>query len=157
MQARRERERIKRERRQRSEMKHATQQALLSATNEATAKHLSTLLENTENSIARLEAKRRMWKEIEQKQAMAVLSAMSLLSTSEVNTVKNVLPEYSPFRSKRLDAVKNATSIQQDMYRNRSDASETSSYASLNPEKAPEPTYPEKIAILDKMLLFRRM
>ena len=149
MQARRERERIKRERRQRAEMKNATEKALRSATNEATAKHLTTLLANTENSIARLEAKRRFWKEYEQKQAMAVLGAMSLLSTSEVETVKNVLPEYSPFRSNRLESMKNVQSVQRELYGLNS--SENSSYQSFNPPKEPEPTYPEKIAILDKV------
>ncbi|EAY04337.1 hypothetical protein TVAG_069870 [Trichomonas vaginalis G3] len=144
--AKRERERIKRERRQRQEMKAATQEALKAATNEATYKHLSTLLANTESSMARLEANKRMWKEIERNQVMLVLEAMSRLSTTQVDRVKAMLPELSPFRSIRHE-------YKFDVVQNNSDEIEKISpkvQFRENPESI-GPTYADKVMIMDKL------
>ena len=95
--------RILREKERQKGMMTMAKSAMNNATNSEAQKHLNMLMKNTQKSIARLEAKRRMWKDVEKKQVMGALGALSLIddkkstlslrrSISSVNT--------SPFRSK---------------------------------------------------------
>lgn len=105
--AQRERDRLQREQERRRAVALATKNALGSkTTNDPTKKHLQTILENQQLSIARIEAQRRMWLDIERNHMMGVLSAMSLLSTSQYKIVKGVLPSYSPFSSSKVTTLK---------------------------------------------------
>lgn len=77
--------------------------AIKKTTSSEVQSHLCMLMKNTQKSIARLEAKRRMWKEVEKKQVMGALGALSLIDDKKslfslkrsISTVYN-----SPFRSK---------------------------------------------------------
>jgi hypothetical protein len=68
--------------------------------------HLMGVIERSRGSVARIEAQRRMWSEIERNHMMEVLGGMSLLSTSQYRTVRDVLPDYSPFASTRVSVLK---------------------------------------------------
>jgi uncharacterized small protein (DUF1192 family) len=72
-------ERLRAEKRQHKKMAEVTKSALMRPEKQSVRSNLQRLLENTEKSIARIEGKRRMWKEIERKQVFATLSALSLV------------------------------------------------------------------------------
>jgi hypothetical protein len=74
---------VKREKRQQKMVIAAAQTALDKTANTAIRSHLERLLENSQKSVARLEAKRRMWQEIERKQVFAALSALSLVHDTQ--------------------------------------------------------------------------
>lgn len=103
--AQREKKRLQHEEEMRKAVAQVAQNALGKA-NDSTKKHLTSLLEHQQVTIARLEAQRRMWAEIEKNHMMGVLSAMSLLSTSQYKTVREVLPSYSPFSSSKVSTLK---------------------------------------------------
>jgi len=109
-QAQLEKDRIQREEQKRNEVKTVAENALKNVTNLETKQHLDSIIERTQASIARLEAKKKMWAEIEKKNMIEVLSAMSLLADSQVESVTRVLPEYSPFRSNRIDKTRSLSS-----------------------------------------------
>jgi chromosome segregation ATPase len=74
---------VKREKRQQKMVIAAAQMALDNIANNAIRAPLERLLENSQKSVARLEAKRRMWQEIERKQVFAALSALSLVHDTQ--------------------------------------------------------------------------
>ena len=81
------------------DMAKLTESAMKEATNDQAESHLNELLMHQQMSIARLEAQRKMWSEVEKKNIMAVLEAMSLLADSKLATEVKELPKYSPFRT----------------------------------------------------------
>lgn len=102
--AQKEQARIQQEKEIQKRMITIAKSAMTTATNAAAQKHLSTLMENTQHSLARLEAKRMMWKEIEKKQIMGALSALSLIDDKKSliqlkNSFKGI--PNSPFRNFR--------------------------------------------------------
>ena len=84
--AREEQKKLQREARQQKELLELSQHNLTGEKNESVRKHLLTLMENTKKSLNRNEAKRRMWKEVERKQVMGALNALSLIASEPVDT-----------------------------------------------------------------------
>ena len=143
--AQREKERLQREQERRKQIAAVTRNALNNADNEETRKHLTGILDHEHRSIARLEAQRRMWSEIERKHMMSVLSAMSLLATSQYQTVRKVLPDYSPFATSKV------TSMKQVIERSRYFRGEDPIIPAKQPITLSQPTYGDKIAALDRV------
>jgi chromosome segregation ATPase len=75
----------KREKRQQKKVIAVAEMALKGIANTAVRSNLERLLENSQKSLTRLEAKRRMWQEIERKQVFAALSAVSLVHDTQFN------------------------------------------------------------------------
>lgn len=71
---------LKREKQKKKMVLIAAMSAIGSTTDKDVQKHLGKILENTQRSIARLEIKRRKYKEEERKQVYAALSAISLIN-----------------------------------------------------------------------------
>jgi hypothetical protein len=78
--------------------------ALGSAANPETHKYLSSLLDNTKRSLVRLKRRRNMWKEVEKKQMIGALGALSLLQEDSAITFDT--RSTSPFRKYRKLIVK---------------------------------------------------
>jgi chromosome segregation ATPase len=76
---------VKREKRQQKMVIAAAEMALNNIANAAVRSNLERLLENSQKSLTRLEAKRRMWQEIERKQVFAALSALSLVHDTQLS------------------------------------------------------------------------
>lgn len=98
--ARGEQLRLLKEKQKQREVLDVARAALSKAPNEATEKHIRGILENTQRTMIRLEAKREMAKEMEKKHMMAVLGALSLIDEKPVFTFQN--RSFSPFRQNRL-------------------------------------------------------
>ena len=145
--AQREKERLKREEERRRQIAAVTRNALNNVDNEETRKHLTGILEHEHRSIARLEAQRRMWSEIERNHMMSVLSAMSLLSTSQYKTVRKVLPDYSPFATSKVSTIK------QVLERSRYFRGEPDTTPANEPKSSPPRSIPygDKIAALERV------
>ena len=106
--ARAEGMKLTQELRHKDAMLNATQNMLrdTSKLNPSVKKHLETLMMNTQRSIARINALRAKWKEEEAKHYMGALSALSLLEDSQFKVVRDLIPNYSPFkRSARIDSI----------------------------------------------------
>jgi hypothetical protein len=104
--AEQQKQRLEQEKERRLQLAAVTEKARDNAPSAAVRSHLENLLERERVSIARLETQRKMWVEIERNQLMAVLGAMSLLSVSQYQTVRKVLPEYSPFSKTRAAQIR---------------------------------------------------
>ena len=106
--ARGEQLRLLKEKQKQREVLDVAKTALSNAPNEATEKHIRSILENTQRTMIKLEAKREMAKEMEKKHMMAVLGALSLIDEKPVfNFEKRV----SPFRQNRLQIVGPVTRV----------------------------------------------
>jgi hypothetical protein len=81
----------------------STRQIMSKADDTNVRTYLEKLTDHAQQGILRIEARRRRWKEIETKQTLAALAAMSLLA-EERTDVQAVLP--SPFRSVRKERPK---------------------------------------------------
>lgn len=143
--AQNEKERLKKEHQLRKEVREVTRNALQNASSPETTKYLRTLLDNTENGLARIEAKRKMWVELERKQLIAVLSGMSLLSNSYSYIPRSILPEYSPFKSSRVNILKilynrPSNRVNDETFENKDDKNELRS-----------PAYSDKLLVLEKI------
>ncbi|OHT12477.1 hypothetical protein TRFO_17622 [Tritrichomonas foetus] len=145
--AQRENNRLKNEQERRKMVAEVAKNALQNVTSESTKKHLSSILEHQQVTIARLEAQRRMWNEIERNHTMGVLGAMSLLSTSEYKTVRAVLPSYSPFASSKVSTLK---SILKRPLINDNFSAELNRQETKIPSKDMI-TYSDKISVIDKI------
>lgn len=92
-----EMQRITNEQRRKKMMLDKAKSALENSTDPKLSTHLSGILQNTQKSLSRLEANRRMWKEIETKQLMSVLGALSLVDENPTDILKNLrLPVVRP-------------------------------------------------------------
>ncbi|OHT09039.1 hypothetical protein TRFO_22196 [Tritrichomonas foetus] len=165
--AKRQRERLQREAEKRKAVAAIAQNALGGVTSESTKKHLTGLLEHEQVTIARLEAQRRMWAEIERNHMMGVLGAMSLLSTSQYKTVRGVLPTYSPFSSSKVTTLKQilkkqnrTNSIENFLKKPYSYSTNQSNFRTGNnfdyskfrhEEIPPRISYSDKLSVIDKI------
>lgn len=100
--ARAEQDRLKQEKRQKKAVLAATKTAIDRVGNRNVREHLEHLMGNTERSIARLEAKKRMWQNMERKNILSALSAVSLLNDEQANAVFPVRQIASMQRDKLL-------------------------------------------------------
>ena len=113
--ARKEESKLATELKQKDAMRDATQKALKGRVNQSVKNHLETLLKNTERSIARINAQRKMWKEEEARHCMDALSALSLLEDSQFKVVRDLIPDYSPFkRSTKIDSLISRIGLRKD-------------------------------------------
>jgi hypothetical protein len=77
--AQEEQQRIVRQKQRQIDLANVASRALGSAANPERRKQLSSLLDNMKRSLVRLERRRNIWKEVEKKQMIGALSALSLL------------------------------------------------------------------------------
>jgi hypothetical protein len=75
-----EQERLKHEKKGHKMVAEAAARAIGKTDNKEIQAHLERLIANTQKSLARIEGKRRMWKEAERQQVYGALSAISLIS-----------------------------------------------------------------------------
>jgi predicted nucleic acid-binding Zn-ribbon protein len=143
--AEQQKQRLEQERGRRLELAAVTEKARDNAPSAAVRCYLENLLERQRVSIARLEAQRKMWVEIERNQLMAVLGAMSLLSVSQFETVRRVLPAYSPFSKSRAAQIKYII--------DRSKLERQFGDVQVPPIEPPPKFigYPDKVAVLQKV------
>ena len=71
------------------------------ATDDSTRSHINSMIRNSMDSLLRMEAKRRYWQEVEKKQIVGALGALSLLSQDVPDLQKLGIPYTSIFRSVR--------------------------------------------------------
>jgi hypothetical protein len=138
---------LEREQKRRMEMALVAERAKEKASDDAVRSHWDRMVERHKITIARLEAQRRMWSEIERNNLMAVLGSMSLLSISQYQVVREVLPDYSPFAKSRVSIIK------QIMDKSREDR-ELGSLQVPRIQHRPERRrlrYDEKLSALDKV------
>jgi predicted nucleic acid-binding Zn-ribbon protein len=102
--AREEQRRILRERTNRRAVLTVAERAMDSVKDAETRRHLQSVVENTERSLVRLEARRAMWKEVERKQMMSTLGALSLIDENPMFEYR--IPPISSFRKNRLQMTK---------------------------------------------------
>ena len=101
--AQQEQQRIATEQLRKKQMIDQAKSAMERTNNENIYKHIEVLMKNTQKSLNRLEATKRMWKEIENKQLIGALAAMSHLDDSQSNVFfssKNPFLKTRPLRQK---------------------------------------------------------
>jgi hypothetical protein len=101
-----EKMRLEKEQQKRLEMAAVAENAKKNAGSEEMRTHLDNIIARQRQTVAKLEAQRRLWTEIERKQIMSVLGAMSLLANSQIKTVREVLPQYSPFATSKVEVLR---------------------------------------------------
>jgi hypothetical protein len=142
-----EKARLEREQQRRLEMAAVAENAKRKASSEEVRNHMDLIISRQRQTVAKLEAQRRMWTEIERKHIMGVLAAMSLLSTSQVKIVREVLPEYSPFAASKVRVLREVLA--------RSKAEREMPDLAVAPKKgwAARPlTYGEKVERIDRVV-----
>lgn len=87
-----------------------TKQIAKKATNDQVRQHLNSMIKNSQQSLLRMEARRRYWQEVERKQMISVLSAISLISQDIPDIQQLKLPYSSPFLS--MKSGKNTPTVQ---------------------------------------------
>ena len=77
------------------------------AADDSMKSHLKTMIKNSQDSLLRMEARRRYWQEVEKKQIVGALGALSLLSQDVPDLQQLCLPYTSIFRSMKTDRGRN--------------------------------------------------
>ena len=102
-----QKDQIIKETEKKNELVKLTENILQKVTNKETEDHLNGLIQRTQQSIIKLEAKRKYWNDIEKKNMMEILSAMSLINNTQIDTVRSILPELTTFRSNKIFLTRN--------------------------------------------------
>ncbi|OHS98902.1 hypothetical protein TRFO_34770 [Tritrichomonas foetus] len=99
--AQREQERLKTQQMQTNSLLEETRSRIGQTQSDNVKNHLNTLIKNSQASLLRMEAKRRYWQDVERKQMMGALGALSLLCETIPDVSNLSLPFTSLFRSMR--------------------------------------------------------